>query len=552
MRHRLHGFVAILLAAFVFGCGPTEDDDNEWRIQTLVSGSLLHSPNGITFGPDGKLYAGSVGAQTIYRIDVDTGHIEVVVAAPAGEADDVAFAPDGTLVWTALISGEIRALRADGTVDAVVEDFALINPVRFTSDGRLFAAQIGFDRLYEFPFTPGPSHLAEPRLVAAKIGNLNSFEFSADDRLFGPLFNIGTVAWIDIESGEVTPIATGLGRIVAVSLDDHGGVWTVDWASGKLWHIEPAGDGWRDAELVTTLEPPLDNLTVGPDGAIYASRPAHSSIVRFDPATGEQKTIVSGSLAAPGGLAIMTRDGREALLVADGYGYRVVDTQSGAVTATIDLTEFGFPGASTAAAANDDYFLLADASTRPRVYLVDRSSGETVTSWTGIEAPMGVALTDGGQPIVADFDSGALIGLSRADRKQRTIIADDLDGPVGVAWAGTGAVFVSEAMAGTVLRIELVDGKRTLIAGGLNQPEGLTVMSDGRIAIIEVGERRLVAFDPAAGTLDVLATDLPVGEPAGNAPPPVFRPSGVAQGSDGSLYVSGDRDNSILKIIAVP
>lgn len=552
MQHRLHGLVAVLLAMLISGCGPTDDGDNGWRIETLVSGSLLHAPNGITFGPDGKLYAGSVGAQTIYSIDVDTGHIEVVVPAPAGEADDVAFAPDGTLVWTALISGEIRALRADGAVDAIVADFKLINPVRFTSDGRLFAAQIGFDRLYEFPFAAGPASLVEPRLVASKIGNLNSFEFSADDRLFGPLFNIGTVAWIDIESGEVTPIATGLGRIVAVSLDDNDGVWTVDWANGKLWRIEPADDGWREAELATTLEPPLDNLTVGPDGAIYASRPAHSSIVRFDPASGEQETIVSGSLAAPGGLAIMVHAGREALLVADAYGYRVVDTQTGAVTATIDLTEFGFPGASSAAAANDDYFLLADASTRPRVYLVDRNSGETVNSWTGIKAPMGVMLTDDGGPIVTDFSSGALIGLSRADRNQRTIIADDLDGPVGVAWAGPGAVFVTEAMAGTILRIELADGTRTLIAGGLNQPEGLTLMSDGRIAVVEVGERRLVAFDPADDTLEVLATDLPVGEPAGKAPPPVFRPSGVAQGADGSLYVSGDRDNSILRITAAP
>jgi len=552
MQHRLHGLVAALFATLISGCGPTDDGAKVWRIETLVSGSLLHSPNGITFGPDGKLYAGSVGAQTIYSIDVDSGHIQVVVPAPAGEADDVAFAPDGTLVWTALVSGEIRALRADGAVDAIVEDFKLINPVRFTSDGRLFAAQIGFDRLYEFPFAAGPASLVEPRLVASKIGNLNSFEFSADDRLFGPLFNIGTVAWIDIESGEVTPIATDLGRIVAVSLDDNDGVWTVDWANGKLWRIESADDGWREAELVTTLEPPLDNLAVGPDGAIYVSRPAHSSIVRFDPATGEQKTIVSGSLAAPGGLAIMVHAGREALLVADAYGYRVVDTQTGAVTATIDLTEFGFPGASSAAAANDDYFLLADASTRPRVYLVDRNGGETVNSWTGIKAPMGVMLTDDGGPIVTDFSSGALIGLSRADRKQRTIIADDLDGPVGVAWAGPGAVFVTEAMAGTILRIELADGTRTLIAGGLNQPEGLILMSDGRIAVVEVGERRLVAFDPADGTLEVLATDLPVGEPAGNAPAPVFRPSGVAQGANGSLYVSGDRDNSILRIIAAP
>jgi len=62
---------------------------------------------------------------------------------------------------------------------------------------------------------------------------------------------------------------------------------------------------------------------------------------------------------------------------------------------------------------------------------------------------------------------------------------------------------------------------------------------------VEVGKQRLVAVDPASGTLDVLATGLPVGHPAANTPGPVFLPSGVAQGADGTLYISGDVDNSI-------
>jgi len=546
-RMRCLASITVLAA---FGAACSGGDDAPYRIETLVPGSALHAPNGITFGPDGMLYAGSVAAQVIYRIDVATGQVEIVVPMPAGEADDIAFAPDGTMVWTALIGGEIRALRADGAIDVIVSGKALINPVYFTTDGRLFSAQVGFDRLYEFPVDRDLKSTQEPRLVASKIGNLNSFEITADDSLYGPLSNIGTVAHIDIETGVVTPIAENLGMVVAVNLDSHGSIWAVDWASGNLWRIDPDGGQWRDPQLIATLEPPLDNLAIGPDDMVYVSRPAHSSIDRVDPNTGEHRSLITGHLAAPGGLAIMRHNGREALLVADGYAYRVVDTHTGAVTATFDIAEFGFPGAATDVAVNDQFFALSNLGLRPRVYLVDRTNYKTVLAWTKIKTPYGLVLRDNGDPIVADFSTGTLIGLNRADRKQREILADGLAGPVGLAWAAPNAVYVTEALAGTLVRIDLEDGSKTTINKDLAQPEGLTVLADGRVAVVEVGTQRLLAIDPANGAVEVLATQLPVGERAAHSPAPVFLPSGVAQGADGSLYVSGDRDNSILKLVA--
>jgi len=552
-------FSIAVLAVLCTACAQQtgERDKPAYRIETLVPGSALHEPNGITFGPDGMLYAGSVSAQTVYRIDVESGQIDVVVPAPLGEADDIAFAPNGTMVWTALISGEIRALRVDGTIDVIVADMALINPVDFTTDGRMFAARMGFDRLYEFPIDRELVSTQDPRLVASKIGNLNSFEITAEDDLYGPLLNIGTVAHIDIETGAVTPIADNLGKVVAINLDSNGSLWAVDWASGNLWRIDRDIDsadspvpGWREPELIATLEPPLDNLAIGPDDMVYISRPAHSAIDRVDPATGAQHSLIVGHLASPGDLVIMAHDGHEALLVADGYGYRIVDTQTGDVTTTFDLTEFGFPGAASAVAVNDRFFALTNTSTRPRVYLVDRASGETVRRWTGIKAPSGIVLRENGDPIVTDFATGRVIGLSQADKKHREVLADGLAGPVGLAWNGTTGVYVTEALAGTLASIDLADGSKTIISAGLTQPEGLTVLTDGRVAVVEVGKQRLVAIDPASGTLEALATHLPVGRRTADTANPVYLPSGVAQGADGSLYVTGDLDNSILKLVA--
>jgi hypothetical protein len=109
-------------------------------------------------------------------------------------------------------------------------------------------------------------------------------------------------------------------------------------------------------------------------------------------------------------------------------------------------------------------------------------------------------------------------------------------------------VYVSEALGGTVSEIDLATGTRKVIATGIAQPEGLTRMLDGRIAVVEVGKQRVIAIEPVSGSIAILASNLPVGEAVANAPPPVYLPSGIAQGADGSLFISADRNNSILKL----
>ena len=535
--------VAGLTVALTSACA--DRNDGVYRVETLVAGGPLRAPNGITFGPDGRLYVGSVAAQSIYRVDVATGAVDVVVPAPAGEADDIAFAPNGTMVWTALLAGEIRAQRRNGSVYTVAADKALINPVYFTTDGRLFAAQKGFDRLYEFQFGKGSSQ-TEPRLVASKMGDINSFEITADDKLYAPLSNIGTVARIDIETGTVTPIAENLGKVIAVNLDSRGQIWAVDLELGHLWRIDPDSG---DAQIVATTEPPSDNLAIAADDAVYVSRTAASAIVRVDPASGEQSVVVPGNFSLVGGLALMTHRRREVLVVADSYGYRIVDTGTGAVTTTFKLTDVGFPYASSDVAVNDEFLALTDMITRPRVFLVDRSNYQTVATWTKIEAPAGVVLRDNGDPIVADFATGRIIGLSRTDRDLRDIVADGLAGPVGLGWAGPDALFVTEHTAGTLLRINLEDGSRTVISNTVSEPEGLTVLADGRVAVVEVGRRRVVAIDPTTGVSEVLAVELPVGTRVARAPESIYVPSGIAEGADGSLYLTSDQDNSVLKIL---
>ena len=534
---------AITLSA---GCAPNKESGTTteavlYRVETLVPGGPMHGAKGMTFGPDGMLYVGSVLSQSIYRVDVATGDVESAVGPPDGEADDIAFAPDGTMAWTATPSGEIRALRTDGTVFVVASGVPLINPLGFTSDGRLFAAQIGFDRLHEFDFTGKNA----PRLVAKGIGHLNSFEITADDALYGPLSGIGQLARIDVDTGAVSPIVEDLGMLSAVNLDSNGQIYAVDWSDGNLWRVDPDSGA---AELVAKLEPSLDNLAIGPDDAIYVSQPARSAIISIDPASGVQRDVVPGSMSLPGGLAVTMNQGRETLVVADDYAYRWVDTENGSLSTTVKLGDFTYTGSAPDVALNDGVLVFTDV-VRSRVFMVDRDSYKTVHKWKDIEAPYGVLLTDNGEPIVADFGSGQIIRLSTLDKKSREIGASELSGPVGIAWASPDALYVTEALAGRVQRINLNDDSKRIISDGLNQPEGLAILADGRLVVVEVGAQRVIAVDPETGAIEVLAADLPVGQFVPHTPAPVHVPSGITRGENGVLYVTSDRAHSIMRLV---
>lgn len=67
-------------------------------IEQIVGGSRLHSANGLAFGPDGRLFIASVLGESLFALDIATGHVEVVVAPFAGESDDLLFTPDGDMI----------------------------------------------------------------------------------------------------------------------------------------------------------------------------------------------------------------------------------------------------------------------------------------------------------------------------------------------------------------------------------------------------------------------------------------------------------------------
>ena len=173
---------------------PAPPPPKEYNQQILVPGSWFHGVHGLAFNKDDQLFAGSVVGQTIYRVQVDSGEVDRLVEPPIGMADDIAFAEDGSMAWTAFLLGKVYLRRGNKTIE-VANGMAGPNSLAFGKDGRLFVSEVFLgDALYEIDIKnvdkPEFKSIArnDLRRIADKLNGLNGFEINKNDEfLYKPL-----------------------------------------------------------------------------------------------------------------------------------------------------------------------------------------------------------------------------------------------------------------------------------------------------------------------------------------------------------------------------
>src|SRR3954469_20658574 len=112
-----------------------------WRLETVTTPSRLGGSNGMTLGPDGRLYVTQVFGSQVTAIDIESGAHEVF--SPLGSGirgpDDGIFGADGTFYATEPMFGRVSARTADGTYRVVADDLPAANGVTMDRAGvRLF------------------------------------------------------------------------------------------------------------------------------------------------------------------------------------------------------------------------------------------------------------------------------------------------------------------------------------------------------------------------------------------------------------------------------
>jgi sugar lactone lactonase YvrE len=134
------------------------------------------------------------------------------------------------------------------------------------------------------------------------------------------------------------------------------------------------------------------------------------------------------------------------------------------------------------------------------------------------------------------------------------LLASGLKKPSGVA-VGAEGCFVSESAGGRV--VKLSGGRAETVLDGLQKPQGI-VLRGGLLYIVDAGAKEVIEYDLARRARRTIATALPVGAPPGVIPKvlgpvgtmsgPMGPFAGITAGADGTLYVSGDAEGSVLAI----
>lgn len=514
--------------------------DKKPQIKVLVPGTVIQTIEGISFGNDGMLYGTSIHAQEVYRINTQTGAVEVAVPSPDGESDDVAIGPAGTpaagiLAWTAQASGEIRILRPGGKPEVVMRDAPRVNPIAFSPTGRLFTAQSGAgeNALWEIDIIGNKP----PRVVTKGQVRLNGFGFGSDGKLYAPNFGTDQLIAIDVDTAAITTIAKGVGSPAAAKMDANGDVISVDYMKGDVWRSNPKTG---ESKMITHVPEPLDSLAIANDGTIYLASAADSSVLAVDPKTGKAREAVRGYFTIALGAGMTTLNGKESVIVADTFGYRFVDPNTGAITRP---PWAGNRGASSAVAANERFIAFSYAVSG-RVRKIDRQTDQQVVDTAAIKAPRGVALTSTGDVLVADADGNRIVRLNGNDVVD---VATNLKQPVELLLENDTSALITEYEAGTISRVDLTTGKRAEIVTGLDHPTGLARLADGRLAVVEPDKGAVSAVDTKTGKRTVLASGLALSLDGHHLPKNTN--TGIAVGKDGAIYVTCPADNTVLKIL---
>jgi streptogramin lyase len=536
MKNRLAcaAFVAAIVSA-------TSVSAENWEVTKLVPGSAFHGVHGLAIDKAGHLFAGSVAGAALYEVDIAGGTAKVAIPAPVGMADDIAFAPDGTMAWTGFLAGDLYSRKGDGPIKKLASGLPGINSLAFRKDGRLYATTVFLgDTLYEIDV----EGVKPPRQIMEKMGGLNGFEFGPDDKLYGPLWFKGQVARVDVDKAELTVVADGFKVPAAVNFDSKGNLWVVDTALGQLVRLDPNSGA---KTMVAQLKPSLDNLAIDDKDRIYVSNMADNGIQEVDPATGQARQVIIGKLALPGGIGVTSENGKDTIHVADVFAYRTVDGATGEVTEKARMHAAGvtleYPMSATAK-GND---VVLSSWFTGTVQVIDGKTGATRDMLHGFKAPHDALVLADGSILVAELGTKSLVRVSGEHGKDRTTLIGGLEGPVGLVAGSRGDVYATEAFSGVVSMIES-NGEKTVIAKDLKMPEGIARASDGKLIVAEVGAKRLIEIAPESGTITEIAANLPIGLSGAPGGLPTHIPTGVGIGESGTIYFSSDIENAIYKV----
>lgn len=509
-----------------------------WTVERLTQPSRLFGANGLRTGPDGRIYVAQVSGSQISAVDPNTGLVEAI-SAKGGDIvapDDLVFDDAGNIFATEITENRVSMRRPNGQTTIVQGDMPCANPITMYR-GRLFAGECRVGgRIMELDLNGGA-----PRIILENVPMPNAMEVGPDGKLYIPIMGTNEIWKVDLAGGAPDVVATGLGVPDSVKFASDGSIVSTQVASGQVLRIDPRSGA---QSILAQLTPGLDNCTFVGDRLFVSNISGEIDEILGG---GKTRSLVSQGLNWPLGLAV---DADGALIIADGpFTYRLLP---GGKRETIGfLFTPGCPGYCRGVAALGSGDLLVTTS-GGHVVRWNPAKQENEILAQGFTRLYGVAGAPGGAVVFADAASGRVLSAKNGNVEE---LGTGLREPLGVAITSSGACLASEEGAGRVVKFS--GGRVETVLDGLRKPQGILVRGEV-LYVVDAGSKDVIAYDMAAKTRSILASGLPVGAPAGVTPKflgpigdmsgPMGPFAGIAAGADGTLYVSGDAEGSVLAL----
>lgn len=505
-----------------------------WHLSRLLPASGLFGANGMQFGPDGRLYVTQAFGSQITAIDITNGSLDVI--SPLGGSivapDDVAFDSQGTMYVTEVMSARVCARTPAGDVRIIAENLPGANGITVHRD-RVFIDEFRRGgRIFELY----PQGGRAPRLIADGLRGPNALAVGPDGKLYFPLVPLGEVWRVDIESGAREKVADGLKSPPAVKFNRRGELIVPQAGTGEVVRID-VQSGTKT--VIATVRPGIDNLAFSPDNRLFLSHFVDGGVteVATDGSKAE-RVLVPGGLVGPWG--VVCGDAGQ-LYIADGLSLAILSA-TGELTRLGELLDNSFPGFVRGLAAGAPGELWLTTITGDVVqYFPDGRPFNLIAR--KLQQPYGLARGRDGTIVVAEVGAGRLLRVS-LDGHVATV-ASGLAQPCDVV-ANDESYFVTESGKGRVVRVEK-NGAISPIVEGLARPKGIAVRNNA-ILVLDHGTKELRLVDLASKQQHTLASYLPVGDPPGYSRGPMEFAGGLAVGPDGTIYIPGDGEGSVLTL----
>lgn len=517
---------------------------NGYTLERVTPASRLYGANGLRTGSDGRIYVAQVAGSQISALNIDTGDIDTI--SPMGGdivgPDDLAFDDEGNIFATELTEDRVCVRDKKGNTRIVQGDMPCANPITMYR-GRLIAGECRpGGRIMELPLDG-----SAPRVILDNAPMPNAFEVGPDGLLYFPAMATNEICRISLDGGEPEVVAKDLGVPDSVKFDKDGNIVSTQVASGQVLKIDPRTG---DKTLLAQLTPGLDNCTFVDDRLFVSSITGEITEILGD---GKTKSLINRGLQWPMGLAA---DNHGTLFIADG-GFDYLLTQGSTPECVGMLFSPGFPGFTRGVVASGEgEWIVTTANGDVACFWPAESRSEVIAN--GFDRLMDVTITSNGSLVFAEYGTGKVHTCSSQanNGSESSQIASDLEMPSGVAVDSDDNIYVSERSGGRITRISS-NGKVDTFVDGLKNPQGITV-SGNTLYVIDTGSKELLAIDIGSAAQNTLASNLPVGTPAGITPKPLMGVgdlsgpmtdfTGLALGADGTLYISGDAEGSVLAL----